>query len=29
MAGKADELTVYAQTKDGGKFVTLAKAKKS
>jgi serine protease Do len=28
-AGKADELTVYVQTKDGGKFVTLAKAKKN
>ncbi len=27
-AGKADELTIYVQTKDGGKFVTLAKAKK-
>jgi serine protease Do len=29
VAGKADELTVYVQTKDGGKFVTLAKAKKN
>jgi len=28
LAGKADELTVYVQTKDGGKFVTLVKAKK-
>jgi serine protease Do len=28
LAGKADELTVYVQTKEGGKFVTLAKAKK-
>ncbi len=30
LAGKADELTIYVQSKDGGKFVTLAKsAKKS
>ena len=28
LAGKADELTIYVQTKDGGKFVTLMKAKK-
>jgi len=28
LAGKADELTVYVQTKDGGKFVTPIKAKK-
>jgi serine protease Do len=28
LAGKADELTIYVQTKDGGKFVTLLKAKK-
>jgi serine protease Do len=27
-AGKADELTVYVQTKDGGRFVTLTKSKK-
>ena len=29
LAGKADELAVYVQTKDGGKFVTLAKAVKN
>jgi serine protease Do len=28
LAGKADELTVYVQTKAGGKFVTLARGKK-
>ena len=29
LAGKSDELTVYVQGKDVGKFVTLTKAKKN
>jgi serine protease Do len=29
LAAKADELTVYVQSRDGGKFVTLVKIKKS